>query len=117
VKRKAVMGKSALGILNAVTEIEHQLPSAFGGSTPITAASSINPHLRAFCQQRSAGRTSQVTRSRPYKKDDNTHIEQKNWTLVRKFIVWDRYDTAMALEAANQLYEKLRSSRICSSPR
>ena len=55
-----------------------------------------------------AGHTIQFTRSRPYKKDDNAHIEQKNWTHVRKLMGWDRYDTAKAQEAANQLYDELR---------
>ncbi len=108
VERKAVMGKSALGILNAVTEIEHQLPFPLKGIDSDNGSEFINNHLLAFCQQRPAGRTIQFTRSRPYKKDDNAHIEQKNWTHVRKLMGWDRYDSAKALEAANRLYEELR---------
>ena len=108
VERKAVMGKSALGILNAVTEIEHQLPFPLKGIDSDNGSEFINNHLLAFCQQRPAGRTIQFTRSRPYKKDDNAHIEQKNWTHVRKLMGWDRYDTAKAQEAANQLYDELR---------
>lgn len=46
----------------------------------------------------------QFTRSRPYKKDDNAHIEQKNWTQVRKLLGWDRYDTPEAVAAINDLY-------------
>jgi hypothetical protein len=45
------------------------------------------------------------TRSRPYEKEDNAHVEQKNWTHVRKMLGWDRYDTLEALEAINELYE------------
>ncbi len=41
----------------------------------------INYHLLSYCEQRGI----QFTRSRPYKKDDNAHIEQKNWTHMRKF--------------------------------
>ena len=108
VERKAVMGKSALGILNAVTEIEHQLPFPLKGIDSDNGSEFINNHLLAFCQQRPAGRTIQFTRSRPYKKDDNAHIEQKNWTHVRKLMGWDRYDTAKAQESTNQLYDELR---------
>lgn len=50
----------------------------------------------------------QFTRSRPYKKDDNAHVEQKNWTHVRKLVGWERYDSAEALEALNALYADLR---------
>jgi hypothetical protein len=108
VERKAVMGKSALGVLNALTEIEHQLPFPLKGIDSDNGSEFINNHLLAFCQQRPAGRAVQFTRSRPYKKDDNAHIEQKNWTHVRKLMGWDRYDSAKALEAANRLYEELR---------
>ena len=44
------------------------------------------------------------TRGRPYKKDDNAHIEQKNWTQVRKVLGWDRYESAEALGAINDWY-------------
>ncbi len=108
VERKAVMGKSALGVLNAVTEIEHQLPFPLKGIDSDNGSEFINNRLLAFCQQRPAGHTIQFIRSRPYKKDDNAHIEQKNWTHVRKLMGWDRYDTAKAQEAANQLYDELR---------
>lgn len=45
----------------------------------------------------------QPRRSRPYKKDDHAHIEQKNWSHVRKLVGWDRYDTPAAVEAMNDL--------------
>jgi hypothetical protein len=51
-----------------------------------------------------AKRAIQFTRGRPYKKDDNAHIEQKNWTPVRKLLGGDRYDTPSAVEAINDLY-------------
>ena len=50
----------------------------------------------------------QFTRGRPYKKDDNAHIEQKNWTHVRKLVGYDRYDSPAALAALNALYADLR---------
>ena len=46
----------------------------------------------------------QFTRGRPYKKDDNAHVEQKNWTHVRKLLGWVRYDTDAAVVAINRLY-------------
>src|SRR5438034_516216 len=48
------------------------------------------------------------SRGRPYKKDDNAHIEQKNWTHVRKLVGYVRYDSPAALEALNALYDDLR---------
>ena len=50
----------------------------------------------------------QFTRGRPYKKDDNAHIEQKNWTHVRKLVGYERYDTEAAVAALNLVYAELR---------
>jgi hypothetical protein len=60
----------------------------------------INWHLKRWCEAKKI----QLTRGRPYKKDDNAHIEQKNWTHVRKLLGWDRYDSAAVVEAINDLY-------------
>jgi hypothetical protein len=60
----------------------------------------INWHLKSWCEQQHI----QLTRGRPYKKDDNAHMEQKNWTHVRKLLAWDRYDTHEAVAAMNDLY-------------
>src|SRR5262249_38453674 len=60
----------------------------------------LNWHVGRWCAQHDI----QFTRGRPYKKDDNAHIEQKNWTHVRKLMGWERYDTAQAVEAMNDLY-------------
>ncbi|MBI2361142.1 MAG: hypothetical protein HYV04_19930 [Deltaproteobacteria bacterium] len=68
----------------------------------------INTHLFQFCCKRPKAQAVQFTRSRAYKKDDNAHVEQKNWTHVRKLLGRQRYDTLEALQAINQLYEELR---------
>lgn len=59
--------------------------------------------------QRPEEQAIQFTHSRPYKKkDDNAHVEQKNWTHVRKLVGCDCYDSAAALQALNALYADLR---------
>ena len=62
----------------------------------------INHHLWHYC----ASEHIQFTRGCPYKTDDNAHIEQKNWTHVRKLLGWDRYDSLQAQAAINDLYRK-----------
>lgn len=104
VERQAVMGKGQRGILQALTTIAQQLPFALRGVDSDNGSEFINGHLVAFCERR----TIQFTRSRPYKKDDNAHVEQKNWTHVRKLVGWDRYDTREAQQALNALYDDLR---------
>jgi transposase InsO family protein len=60
----------------------------------------INYHLHNYCKKRRI----QVTRGRPYKKDDNAHIEQKNWTHVRRIFGGDRYDSRAVMNAMNDVY-------------
>jgi transposase InsO family protein len=100
VETRAVLGKGQSGIVQALTEISQALPFSLRGLDSDNGSEFINHHLVRFCQQREI----QLTRSRPYKKDDNAHIEQKNWTHVRKLLGWDRYDSPHALEALNDLY-------------
>ena len=101
VETEAVMGKGERGILKALERISQRLPFEISGIDSDNGSEFINHHLWRYCEQQSI----QFTRSRPYKKDDNAHIEQKNWTHVRKFMGWDRYDSPKALQAINDLYE------------
>lgn len=107
VERQPVLGKGQHGILQALTLIEGRLPFALRGLDSDNGSEFINAHLMAFCQ-RPGGHAIQFTRSRPYKKDDNAHIEQKNWTHVRKLVGWARYDTPEARTALTLLYADLR---------
>jgi hypothetical protein len=100
VETVAVMGKGQTGVLDAITDIEHALPFELRGLDSDNGSEFLNHHLHTYCQQQGI----QFTRSRPYKKDDNAHIEQKNWTHVRKLLGWERYDSHKALKAINDLY-------------
>ena len=95
------MGKGQIGVLNAMQEIEQALPFKLLGIDSDNGTEFINYRLKAFCDQREI----QFTRGRPYKKDDNAHIEQKNWTHVRKILGYLRYDSQPALNAINDLYQ------------
>lgn len=100
VESRAVMGKSQIGVLNAMRDIEQALPFKLLGIDSDNGSEFINYHLKTFCDQKSI----QLTRGRPYKKDDNAHIEQKNWTHVRKILGYLRYDSLAAHQAINELY-------------
>jgi hypothetical protein len=108
VERQAVMGKSRHGVVQALRDIEQQLPFALRGVDSDNGSEFINDHLWAFCTERPPAQCVQFTRSRPYKKDDTAHVEQKNWTHVRKLVGWERYDTPAALTALTALYTDLR---------
>ena len=82
-------------------DIEQALPFKLLGIDSDNGSEFINYHLKTFCDQKGI----QFTRGRPYKKDDNAHIEQKNWTHVRKILGYLRYDSRPALKAINELYQ------------
>ncbi len=96
----AVMGKSQTAVRAAVEVLRTALPFALRGVDSDNGSEFINNHLYRYCEAREI----QFTRGRAYKKDDNAHIEQKNWTHVRKLLGWDRYDSPEALDAINDLY-------------
>ena len=100
VETRAVMGKGQLGVLAALEEMRLALPFELQGLDSDNGGEFINAHLLRFCQQHHI----QFTRGRPYKKDDNAHIEQKNWTHVRKVLGWERYDSRRALNNINAFY-------------
>ena len=100
VETRAVMGKSQIGVLQAMKDIQQALPFKLLGIDSDNGSEFINYHLKTFCDQSQI----QFTRGRPYKKDDNAHIEQKNYTHVRKIFGYERYDSQKALEAMNDLY-------------
>jgi transposase InsO family protein len=97
---QAVLGRGEEAVQRALNEIATTLPFALLGVDSDNGSEFINWHLKGWCDQRQI----QLTRGRPYKKDDNAHIEQKNWTHVRKLLAWDRYDTHEAVAAMNDLY-------------
>jgi len=100
VESRAVMGKGQTAVLEAMKEIEQALPFKLLGIDSDNGSEFINYHLKAFCDQKKI----QFTRGRPYKKDDNAHIEQKNWTHVRKIFGYLRYDSEPTRQAMNDLY-------------
>jgi transposase InsO family protein len=102
VETRAVSGKGELTILEALQDIHATLPFPLRGLDSDNGSEFINKTLLAWCQSHHI----QFTRSRPYKKDDNAHIEQKNWTHVRKLLGWLRYETLEAQTAINTLYRQ-----------
>ena len=97
---RAIMGKGEAGVVAALEDMRKSLPFTLKAIDSDNGSEFINHHLYRYCQEHGI----QFTRGRPYKKDDNAHIEQKNWTHVRKLWGWDRFDTPAALEAMNALY-------------
>src|SRR5690606_24920637 len=90
------------GVVKAMEEIREALPFPIVAIDSDNGSEFINHHLVRWCTKHKL----EFTRSRPYKKNDNAHIEQKNWTHVRKIHGWVRYDTAAQRDAMNALYRE-----------
>jgi hypothetical protein len=97
---RAVLGKGQEGIVRQLEDMRQALPFSLQGIDSDNGSEFLNRHLLRYCHTHRI----QFTRGRPYKKDDNAHIEQKNWTHVRKLLGWDRFDSPQAVELLNDLY-------------
>jgi hypothetical protein len=104
VESRALLGKSQVAVQETLERLREALPFALQGIDSDNGSEFINDHLYRYCRRRQI----QFTRGRPYKKDDNAHIEQKNWTHVRKLMGYVRYDSAAAVAAMNAVYADLR---------
>jgi len=100
VESAAVLGKSQRAVQTALEELRQALPFRLRGIDSDNGSEFINHHLWDYCQAQEV----QFTRGRPYHKNDNAHIEQKNWTHVRKLLGYLRYDTPAAQAAIHALY-------------
>lgn len=100
IEMRAILGKRAEEIVAAAEEIRRALPFKQKGTDSDNGEEFINYEMDRYCRKMGIQRF----RSRPYKKNDQAHIEQKNGTHVRRLIGWDRYDTPQAVDAMNDLY-------------
>ncbi len=99
VETRAVLGKGQARVQQALDEGRRAVPFRLQGMDSDNGSEFINDHLSRDCQAHQI----QFTRGRPSKKDDTAHVEQKNWTHVRKLVGDVRYESETALTARNDL--------------
>ena len=97
-------GKGQSRVRQGIHRIRQRLPFQMLGFDSDNGGEFINQHLLSYCRENKIT----FTRSRSYKKNDSCHIEQKNWTVVRRVIGYGRYSSHAALEALNSVYSPLR---------
>ncbi|MBL7155706.1 MAG: integrase [Candidatus Omnitrophica bacterium] len=101
-EQRAVWGKGERATLEQIKDVEESLPFPLLGFDADNGGEFLNYHLfRHFTQRR---KPIQFTRSRAYKKEDNAHIEQKNWTHVRQWLGYHRLDNPRVVPLMNDLY-------------
>jgi len=112
-ERIPILGKGQLGVVAALERVRQQLPFRLLGIHPDTGSEFINHQLFAYCTDHQIV----FTRSRPFHKNDNCHVEQKNWTLVRRLIGYDRLDTPAQQAWLDAFYtDLLRPFANCFQP-
>lgn len=99
---RAVWNRGAHGVVEATREIEAELPFALLGFDCDNGGEFLNWHLVRYFAERP--RPVGFTRSRPYHKDDNGHVGQKNWSHVRQLLGYDRLEDPALIPLVNRLY-------------
>lgn len=99
---RAVWNKGAQGVLQQTQHVEQRLPFALLGFDFDNGSEWLNWTLIRYLQERA--RPVRVTRSRPFKKDDNAHVEQKNWMWPRQLLGYGRLEDEQLLGPINALY-------------
>lgn len=96
----ATLGKGERPTVTGLDDIRKRVPFPVLGIDSDNGAEYINYHLMHYCKKEGIS----FTRSRPYHKNDNAHVEQKNWEAVRKMVGYAKYDTNEQLDILNELY-------------
>lgn len=105
-ERVAILGRSQRAMEGGFRRILGRLPFPVRELHPDNGGEFFNDHLIRFWGEHIVGLT--LSRSRPYHKNDNRLVEQKNDTLVRAYLGYGRLDTAAQAAALDALYEQLR---------
>jgi hypothetical protein len=105
---RAIWNKGAAGIQEQIADLEKQTPFALAGFDCDNGSEFLNyPLLEYFTRRKTPVA---FTRSRPYHKNDNAHVEQKNWTHVRQLLGWDRLENRQLVGLINDLYRRAWSA-------
>jgi len=101
---RAVPFRSQRDVFAALDFLRRQFPFPLLGIDSDNDTVFINAHLVRYCHHQ--GIT--FTRSRPYKKNDQAHVEERNGSVIRNLIGYDRYEDLQATQALNDVYDRLR---------
>ncbi len=97
----AVKGKSQAAVFTALKRVRERLPLPLLGLDSDNGSEFLNDQLVRYCQQEELT----FTRCRPNQKNDQAHVEQKNWSVVRQLIGYDRYEGDAALAQMERVHE------------
>jgi hypothetical protein len=101
---EAISSRSQQATKEGMEEIRARVPFRIREIHPDNDSGMVNDLLWRYCK----GARIKMSRSRPYKKNDNAWVEQRNWTHVRKVVGYQRLDTTGELRVLRELYAQLR---------
>lgn len=99
-ENRAVWTRNGWNTVEKIKDIEAVLPFPILGFDCDNGAEFLNDHLIRYFQ----GKRIPMTRSRPYRKNDNAHVEQKNWSSTRQLLGYERFDDISIVPLMNDLY-------------
>lgn len=101
---QAIKNKAQVHVSAALKILRENLPFPLLGIDSDSGSEFINADLLRYCQEEKIT----FARSRPYRKNDNCFVEQKNYSIVRRAVGYARFDTAEQLDLLNEVYRSLR---------
>lgn len=102
-EQRATWGKGEAAVLEQIKDVEEKIPFPLLGFDSDNGNEFLNRNLMKYCLDRKY--PVQFTRSRAYHKNDNAHIEQKNWTHVRQWLGYDRFGNPDVVSLLNDLFK------------
>jgi hypothetical protein len=102
--QRAVLNKAEKWTVEALQHLRAELPFPLKGLDSDNGGEFINHHLQRYCVEQQIT----FTRARPWRKNDTCYVEQKNWSVVRRFVGYARYEGPDARDLLNQLYARLQ---------
>lgn len=100
----ALPNKTQTATFLAIKNLQERLPFPLLGLDSDNGSEFINDMLYRFCLDQQIT----FTRCRPYRKNDQAHVEQKNWSVVRHTVGYDRFETQAELDLLSSIYADLR---------
>jgi len=100
----ALLHRSQEAVSEAICRMRQRLPFPLLGIDSDNGSEFINDLLYRYCLEEQIT----FTRSRPYQKNDQAHVEQKNWSVVRHTVGYDRWETEPELALLESIYDDLR---------
>ena len=101
-EQRAVWCKGERNVVEAIKNIENSLPFELTGFDCDNGSEFINWHLTKYFHNRKS--PINFTRSRAYYKNDNAHVEEKNWTHIRQYLGYQRFENIELVDKLNDLY-------------